>query len=192
MSATARFEPLGLTFTTNLAWAASDPHEALAAAWGQGDAIVLGHAWDAVFWGRVQQGQLTLADGAALPGDALLDLRVFSPSRELRVWRRPDGFGAVLVLEVDPEAAGAQVFQASVERPYELIRPTNPPADGSFVEMLGLAGQRHTPPGNLLPRAITVRHYYSRDTDTGLLRMAEHRLLRLEPWTTSSREEQGR
>lgn len=182
----ARREPVGLDVRT-LDLGGGDLRDALTVAWGTAEGVVLGHAWDGVIWGRIANGALDLEGdraepervGAVLRQATLMDLRLFSPERELRVWRDRAGLRACLVEE---DASGTR-FRATWDACYELIRwPERRPADGRFVVLEGLAGQRHAPPGQPVPRALEVRHYYERDERSGLLRLAEHRLLALRPW----------
>ena len=156
---------------------------ALSTAWKSPTGILLGQAFDGVIWGQVQDSQLTLATdnlpdvGALLRYDTLLNLRLFNPEQELRLWRTEEGLQVCLVREVTT----GQFYEHYQDRAYELIRqPQASPAPAPFVVFHGLAGQRHAPPGQPVPRKLRVRHYLELEPETGLLRLAEHRLLGLE------------
>lgn len=153
--------------------------EALLHHWGGGDAICVGHAWDGVIWGRVSAGHLSIADrGARLRWETLLDLRLFDADLELRVWRRGNALEGLEVTDSETPA-GEFYFR---DREFELIRsPKSKPPDKEFVELKGLAGQVHYPPGPV-PARLCVRLYYQADGETGLVRGVENRLLALVPW----------
>lgn len=147
------------------------------------DGVVLGHAYDGLIWGRVQNGRLELATdyvpgvGAPLRAETLLDLRFFNTEEELRIWPGGPRLQACRLTE----GRTGQCYAGYQDQSYELLRqPKNPPPPAvPFVLLEGLAGQRHAPPGEPVPRSLTVRHYFERDPETGLLRVAEHRLLGL-------------
>lgn len=156
---------------------------ALSTAWNAPTGILLGQAFDGVIWGQIQEGQLVLATdylpdvGALLRHDTLLNLRLFNPEQELRSWRTQEGLQVRLVRE----APTGQRYASYQDRAYQLIQqPEVSPAPAPFVVLQGLAGQRHAPPGQPVPRRLWVRHYLELDPETGLLRLAEHRLLCLD------------
>lgn len=154
--------------------------------WDGGDAWVLGHAHDGVLWGVVREGKLIMAsdvlEGAKLRAETLLDITVFNAGRELRVWRVDD----LLEARDVREAETGERFDAVQERFYELLRAHGQDKElvrgpGGFVELRGSGGQRHTPPGDRTrPQRLRVRHYLRADDDTGLLGVAEHRMLGIE------------
>jgi CRISPR-associated protein (TIGR03984 family) len=152
---------------------------ALQACWKRGDAWVLGHAFDGVLWGILREGKLVTPPEELGPpvlrAETLLDLRIFDPTEELRVWRVEGRLEACVVRE----AASGEPFQAKQDRAYALLGSHRAGVRrGAFVELRGPAGQRHTPPGDRLrPERLEVRHYLRADPETGLLAMAEHRLL---------------
>jgi CRISPR-associated protein (TIGR03984 family) len=157
-----------------------DLRDALHACWNGGDAWVLGHAFDGVLWGALRGGRLLLPPEElrppALRVETLTDLKVFNEEEELRVWRAQGRLAACAVRE----AARGERFDAVQERAYELLRarPDAHMERGPFVELRGAAGQRHTPPGDeTRPERLCVRHYLRAYDETGLLTMAEHRLL---------------
>jgi CRISPR-associated protein (TIGR03984 family) len=160
-----------------------DLRAALQACWRGGDAWVLGHAFDGVLWGTLRAGKLVTPPEnlrpPALRAETLTDIRIFDRAEELRVWRVEGRLEACAVRDA---ATGEERFQAIQERAYEVLRAHE--ADmkrGAFVELRGPAGQRHTPPGDRVqPERLCVRHYLRADPETGLLAMAEHRLLGVE------------
>lgn len=156
---------------------------ALNTAWNAPTGILLGQAFDGVIWGQIQEGQLALAKdylpdvGALLRHDTLLNLRLFNPEQELRIWRTEAGLQVCRVRE----APTGQPYANYQDRVYQLIQqPEISPAPAPFIMLRGLAGQRHAPPGQPVPRWLRVRHYLELDPETGLLRLAEHRLLCLD------------
>jgi hypothetical protein len=156
---------------------------ALNTTWKAPTGILLGQAFDGVVWGQIQEGQLTLATddlldvGALLRHDTLLNLRLFNREQELRLWRTEEGLQGCLVRE----ATTGRLYEHHQDQAYELIRqPEASPVPAPFVVLHGLAGQCHAPPGQPVPRKLRVRHYLELEPETGLLRLAEHRLLCLE------------
>jgi CRISPR-associated protein (TIGR03984 family) len=170
----------------DLAIPGGDLRMALAVLWNREDGVLLGHAYDGLIWGRVRNGRLELASGflaqvgASLRAETLLDLRVFNPQQELRVWQAGAGLKACRLTE----GQSGQRYAGYQDQSYQLLRqpnPNKPLQQARFVVLEGLAGQRHAPPGEPVPRCLAVRHYLEGDPETGLLRIAEHRLLGLEP-----------
>lgn len=160
-----------------------DLRATLNTAWNAPTGILLGQAFDGVIWGQIHEGQLTLATdylpevGAQLRHYTVLNLRLFNPEQELRLWRTEEGLQVCLV----HEATTGQFYEHYQDQAYRLIQqPEVSPAPAPFVVLHGLAGQRHAPPGQPVPRWLRVRHYLELDPETGLLRLAEHRLLCLE------------
>jgi len=190
-------------------------------AWTGADAILLGHAADGLIWGRLlarrpgEQGAAALElaadrlDAAGLqlhPWEARLrretlrELRLFDGEQELRLWRQGALLQACRVREVaavsGEEAGTVQSFAAWGDCGYELLRqPEGRPAPGTFAELCGLAGQRHSPPGVTVGQApagvqvrlgtrpaqkLLVRHYLQLEEPSRLLRETEHRLLALQ------------
>lgn len=162
-----------------------DLRTALGVLWNGKDGVLLGHAYDGQIWGRVRNGRLELAGdhvpgvGASLRAETMLDLRLFNAGQELRIWPGGPRLQACRLTE----GQTGQCYAGYQDQSYELLRqPKNPPPPAApFVLLEGLAGQRHAPPGEPVPRSLAVRHYFERDPETGLLRVAEHRLLGLFP-----------
>jgi hypothetical protein len=88
---------------------------------------------------------------ALLRHETLLNLRLFDTERELRAWRADRGLEARLV----SECADGQQYAAWQEQSYGLRLPER--------------------------GRLRARHYLAMESETGLLRVAEHRLLALEP-----------
>lgn len=155
--------------------------EYLATLWGLSVGTVLGHAFDGVLWGRLENGELRFASdanpewGALFRADTLTDLRIFNREQELRVWRTDGGPRAARLTEQGGETVFARdQGYCLIHQPEALSKLR----ESEFVRMDGLAGQRHYPPGNPVPEKLWVRSYYSADV-TGILRAFEHRALQL-------------
>jgi CRISPR-associated protein (TIGR03984 family) len=158
--------------------------EELLGQWGTGDAVCVGHAWDGVIWGRISSRRLSIpydtrpGRGAQLRWETLLDLRIFDERREIRIWRRGNALEAVEVTDSSASQSGEAYYR---DLDFELIRsPGSRPSDGEFVELKGLAGQVHYPPGPV-PAKLRVRLYYQADPTSGLVRSIENRLVALVP-----------
>lgn len=135
----------------------ADLRAALNAAWRRPSGWLFGQTFGGVIWGRVRDGELDLTTNASsgvealLRHETLLNLRLFDTERELRAWRADRGLEARLV----SEGADGQQYAAWQEQSY---------------------GLRLSERGRL-----QARHYLAMEPETGLLRVAEHRLLALEP-----------
>lgn len=152
-----QFEPLELSGT--------DLRTALTAAWRRPTGWLFGQTFGGVIWGRVRDGELDLTTAkdsvgveALLRHETLLNLRLFDGEQELRVWPADTGLQACLV----SERGDGQEYAAWQERNY---------------------GLRQLPESTLTftYRWLRARHYLAMESETGLLRVAEHRLLALEP-----------
>ncbi len=130
---------------------------ALTAAWQRPTGWLFGQTFGGVIWGRVRDGELDLTTNvtitveALLRHDTLINLRLFDAELELRAWRADTGLKARLV----SEGADGQQYAAWQEQSY-----------GLRLSELG---------------RLRARHYLAMEPETGLLRVAEHRLLALEP-----------
>ncbi|MDS4060275.1 MAG: hypothetical protein RKP73_17150 [Candidatus Contendobacter sp.] len=135
----------------------ADLRAALTVAWRRPTGWLFGQTFGGVIWGRVHDGELDLTTNASsgvevlLRHDTLLNLRLFDAERELRAWRADTGLKARLV----SEGADGQQYAAWQEQSY-----------GLRLSELG---------------RLRARHYLAMEPETGLLRVAEHRLLALEP-----------
>jgi CRISPR-associated protein (TIGR03984 family) len=154
----------------------------LASEWSRGDAWCVGHAYDGLLWGRVKAGALRFSSdfrhnwGAKFRPETLTDLRIFNEAREMRVWRSAEGFRSCILSEEDD---GLPVKARDTR--YMLIhspKSIREIAEGEFVELKGLAGQTHYPPGAPVPAALAVRTYFRAD-DSGIFRTFENRALKL-------------
>jgi len=135
----------------------ADLRAALSAAWQRPTGWLFGQTFGGVIWGWARDGALDLTTNASigvealLRHDTLLNLRLFDAERELRAWRADTGLKVYLV----SEGAQGEKYAAWQEQSY---------------------GLRLSEPGRL-----RARHYLAMEPETGLLRVAEHRLLALEP-----------
>lgn len=151
-----QFEPVELT--------GADLRVALTAAWRRPTGWLFGQTFGGVIWGRVHDGELDLTTNASsgvevlLRHDTLLNLRLFDAERELRAWRADTGLEARLV----SDGAHGEKYAAWQERNYGLRQL--PESTWPFTY-----------------RWLRARHYLTMEPETGLLRVAEHRLLTLEP-----------
>lgn len=165
-------------------------------------AWILGHDLDGLIWGRIEDGKMSLAHDIAVPSgpavwevdgqkrwgaplreSTLLDLRVFSPDFELRIWRGEEKLKGCFVRETGPEAV---LFH---DEPQILIasKRLGPVAkhNGQVFSLLeGPAGQRQALPvdwnGEGQKYRLWVRHYTQKDETTGMLSFQESRLLALQ------------
>ncbi|HCK82278.1 MAG TPA: CRISPR-associated protein Csx19 [Candidatus Competibacter sp.] len=135
----------------------ADLRAALTTAWQRPTGWLFGQTFGGVIWGRLRDGELDLTTNASigvaalLRHDTLLNLRLFDAERELRAWRVDAGLEARLV----SEGAAGEEYAAWQEQSY-----------GLRLSELG---------------RLRARHYLAMESETGLLRVAEHRLLALEP-----------
>ncbi len=167
----------------DLTFPEGDLRAALCILWHDQDGFLLGHAYDGLIWGRLRNGGIELATdyfakvGALLRAETLLDLRLFNAAEELRIWRAERRLQLCRLTE----NLKGKDFVGYQDRTYGLLgKPRNPvPQAAPFVVFEGPAGQCHAPPGDPVPRSLAVRHYLESDLATGLLRVAEHRLLGL-------------
>ena len=155
--------------------------------WGNGDAWVLGHVTDGVLWGKVYQTKLILANdadpsfGPSLDKNRLLDLRIFSPEKELRIWRQHGKLHGCLVHENTSKGYcyGYDEYQVFVSAK----RDGQAAADGViFSRLRGPSGQTHAMPvdwdGTGQKWRLKVRHYLNA-AETGMLTVTESRLLEI-------------
>jgi len=161
--------------------------EMLLSNWGDGDAWILGHCTDGVLWGKISKGKLIVASdaelafGPLLEAGSLLDLRIFSPAKELRIWRRSGKLtGCVAWEEASkgdcPSYDEDQIFLSA-------FRDGKATIDGvPFSILRGRSGQMHAVPVDWDGRdqrwRLKVRHYLN-CTETGMLIVTESRLLNI-------------
>jgi CRISPR-associated protein (TIGR03984 family) len=154
---------------------------------------LLGHCDDGVVWGRRDRVRWRLSSevfpgSSPLPGrDNLQMLRLFGPFREVLLWRVEDGFlGRELS---DKEGSTEGTLRPQAEE-YILVgdRVQMAPREG-FTLVADARGARHpvplvcpeaafgTPEKRRGPLRLEVRHYFTADPETGLVRVAASRLV---------------
>jgi hypothetical protein len=161
-----------------------DLAESLATAWGDGQGRLIAQTFGGMLWGRMDNRQLELATNLGIPAlelftpATLVSLRLFDPHRELRIWRRDSALGCCLLREDD---RGTDYADTRSGR-YVLHLPAGLPeiAAAWFLPPTPGDGKRTRPAA---PGHLSVKHYCSRDPSSGLLRLAEHRLLDIQPPT---------
>ncbi len=161
--------------------------EILMSAWGADDAWVLGHVTDGVLWGRIVEEKMILANnanpdfGPPLDEARLLDLRVFNPEKELRIWRHQGKLKGCLVREDAAKECCSGYDEYQIFISAERIGQAQ--TDGvTFSLLRGPSGQTHAVPvewdGKNQAWRLKVRHYLS-PGETGMLTVTESRLLEL-------------
>ncbi len=150
----------------------------ITAAWGGASGRLVAQTFGGVLWGRVAEQGLELASTVRLTPERLLTAatliaaRLFAPDRELRVWQQDRGLRACVLREGEDGTCYAHAF----ERTYALRLPSDLPVPARAwfraAEPSDPDAASESRPGRL-----RVRHYLSRDPASGLLRLAEHRLL---------------
>jgi hypothetical protein len=161
-----------------------DLQGAIAAAWGTPEGWLIAQTFGGVIWGRAANGHLTLTTTAAaaaapdrlLQPPTLIALRLFNADRELRAWQCGSDPMACML----SEDSHGEPFAAYTERRYALHLPPALPEQAP-AWLPEHAGQNSRGPLGSSPGWLRVRHYLTRDPETGLLRVAEHRLLCVEP-----------
>ena len=152
---------------------------------------------DGVVWGELREGQLALSS-TAFPEvsptprrESLLELRLFGPTAEVRVWRTDDGFEARRI-----ESAGGETLAALSGSPaapkrdsWLLVGDRFRDARDGFTLVTGDGGKRQAVPLTIdedrsdqdLPFRLEVCHHLEQDADTGAVRVALTRLTGLAP-----------
>ena len=164
---------------------------------------MLAYADDGVIWGRVEEGQLITASGAFPEDDVsptlccvtLQQVRLFGSDAELLLWRADGGWQARLVTD----GAGEKV-DAFDE--WQILWGTRREStqDGFTLVADGALGHRHAPPVKIdahlfapdegrRPLRLQVRHYLETDPNSGLLRVALSRLVRVSDETQIGKEQ---
>lgn len=163
------------------------------------DAWVLGHAMDGVIWGKVCGGSLILAHdvedvegmwsdgtdkqrwGAPLVTDTLMDLRIFNPDQELRLWRYDQCLRACLVKESKIHNGYQSYDEGQILLAGNRIGKPERIGKVIFSLLEGPAGQRQAIPvdwdGKEQTYRLWVRHYVFPREDNGMLTVVESRLL---------------
>ena len=157
--------------------------------WGNADGWALGHAMNGLLWGKILSGLMVLAHnanptwGASLKPETLLDLRIFNPDREFRIWRTDNGLKGCMVSESSDKPGclacdEKQIFIAG-KRLGDPVMFSN--VTFSLVE--GPSGQCQAIPvdwdGEQQTCRLWVRHY-AHPRSNGMLRIAESRLLKID------------
>jgi len=152
---------------------------------------------DGVVWGELRDGGLALSS-AAFPEvsptprrESLLELRLFGPAAEIRVWRTDDGFAVRRI-----ESAGGETSAALAGSPAEpkreswlLVGDRFRDARDGFTLVTGDGGKRQAVPLTIdedrsdqdLPVRLEVCHHLEQDGETGAVRVALTRLTGLAP-----------
>ena len=154
--------------------------------WGKADAWILGHVTGGVIWGKLISEKIILACdadtsfGPPLNVPALLDMRVFSPDQELRIWKT----GMKLKGRLVKEAPEQEKCFACDEHQIFLSahRMDSAVCEGvTFSRVRGPSGQIQSLPvdwnGKKQKYRLKVRHYFKVSEDTGMLKISESRLL---------------
>lgn len=164
---------------------------------------MLAHADDGVIWGRVEQGRL-LTSRDALPEEnvspvlralTLQQVRLFSPDAELLLWHTDGKWQARLI--VDGAGEAVEFFNE-----WQILWGTRCEAvqDGFILVADGALEHRHAPPvelsdslfasdENRRPLRLQVRHYLETDPNSGLVRIALSRLVRVTDETQIGKEQ---
>lgn len=150
----------------------------------------------AVVWGRKDGERWLLSAGEKLPAASLLDLRAFGPDGEVFVWRDASGLRA-------RRRQDGQGNELDTLEETQLLwgtepDPDRPPYNGFFPLRDGDQGLRHAPPLILdesyfvrpagegeeqdelyghRPARLRLRHYIGRDSETGVARIVDSRLV---------------
>jgi CRISPR-associated protein (TIGR03984 family) len=153
--------------------------------------VLLGFADDGLIWGRLTaQGVVTAHDadpalGPPLRWVTLQRLHLFSPDRELRIWREANAFRAARLQEQKDEQAHGYYEENQILLGASLRQGLSPvSASVPVTPVEDLAGQWHAPP--IAATAFTrrglrlrLRHYLSPDPETGMLYVAASRIVKL-------------
>lgn len=155
---------------------------------GQKDGWLLGHAMNGLVWGRIEAGKVILANdadaswGAKLKRMTLLDLRVFNIDAELRIWRMDRRLHGCMVSESTQNGRCLtyeedQILIAGNRKGCQTVNGL------SFSLIEGPAGQHQAIPVNWDGRGQTyrlwVRHYIPLQSENGMLRVTDTRLLQV-------------
>jgi len=180
--------------TALIAWVNGNGNEVAAAA---DTSWLLAYCDDGVVWGKWDSAQKQwLLSNVSFPKVSplltkvnLQQLRVFGPNREVLVWRVEDGLnGRVLVDSADPTDNS---LRTKTEK-HILVgdRLLDGPV-GEFSLVGDASGSRHAIPlaceekdfkdGNRTrwPLRLQVKHYFTQDDTTGVVRIAVSRLVKV-------------
>ena len=159
---------------------------------------LLAHADDGVVWGRIDDGGLRTARDvfpgqhsfAVLRAGTVQQARLFGPDSELLLWRGEGAWRARRIL--DGQGGAVEAYDE-----WQLLWGTRAEEarDGFTLVAEGAQGLRHAPPVEVRselfapaqgrhPLRLQVRHYLETEPESGLLRVALSRLVRVtdETW----------
>ena len=160
--------------------------------------LLLAHCYAGVVWGhRDDAGSWQLSSGVvdnspALETGSLLELRVFGLDGELFTWRDASGLFARSLLDGQEGGDAVEYYDEPqiLWGTRRLEKDDGPPVAGFTPLADGDLGNVHAAPlkisddllnGRHRPLRLYLRHYVTRDSDTGLARVANSRLVRLKP-----------
>lgn len=149
----------------------------------------------AVVWGRKEKGGWLLSTGNALPAAELLEMRAFGPDAEVFVWRDESGLRARR--RVDGQGEKAFDTFEETQLLWGTARDTATTVPDGFTPLYdGDQGLRHAPPLALdetyfvrdekdkqyghRPARLLLRHYIDRNDTTGVARIVDTRLVKVE------------
>lgn len=145
--------------------------------WANHPGIMLAHAYDGVIWGWFDRKQLHTAPHhpgfpwPPLRWETLLALRMFSETTELRMWRSETGFKSVQISQTQGDQ-----FHAFMDRSYILLgQSSRQEFSPRFDRLAGSRGECQAVPKGAT--RIQVRHSFTIDPTSGILRETEHRWL---------------
>lgn len=143
---------------------------------------------DGVTWGRLDGDDWSMADARfddlcpPVTEDNLRELRVFGPDGEVLIWRSGTGFKGRFLQ--DAPGPAEPYVRPMVERQILLGRPRK--ERGSFTRVASVSGREQVLPltvsGNTSrpPFRLVVKHYLTREDETGVVKVAVSRLVGLE------------
>jgi CRISPR-associated protein (TIGR03984 family) len=166
------------------------------------NAWILGHDLDGLIWGRISAGDVSIAHdvkvssgaavwvangerrwGAPLRAETLMDLRIFCPDFELRIWRDNWKLRGCKVEENHTRTVYAY-DEPQILISTHLLDQEKTPDGVTYSLVQGAAGQRQALPvdwdGRNQEYRLWVRHYAWEDEQTGMLSFQESRVLALQ------------
>ncbi|HMQ32725.1 MAG TPA: CRISPR-associated protein Csx19 [Chloroflexaceae bacterium] len=151
---------------------------------------LLAHCEDGAIWGVAERNGLALSaeafprGGLDLRWEALVQARLFGPDGEVLLWQGPTGWQARL----RDDTAGDPTEHIDEDQLLWGTGSDDPARRaGPFLELVeGRRGIRHAPPlaGELQGAGrgrLRARHYIAADPESGVVRVFDSRLVRLEP-----------
>jgi len=149
---------------------------------------------DGVVWGLLEEGSLALSPAlfpeiSPTPERAtLLELRLFGPDSEIRLWRTEDGFEGCRI-ESTEESALAGTPTAPKRESWLLVGNRFKELRDGFTLVSGDGGKRQAVPLEIdasraeqdLPLRLEVCHHLEQDEENGAVRVALTRFTGLVP-----------